>query len=122
MADGGSPEEVDEVMVEADAPAASASPPPHDAGASVAAGQAAGNVHLAAGDAETMEHAAASREAADRQARLIAQVEERRRLRATVVPTAVDEVKQLLRQLEQPITLFGEREVGTQFCVQLPAM
>ena len=53
----------------------------------------------------------ASREAADRQERLIAQVEERRRLRATVVPTDVQEVKLLLRQLEQPITLFGEREV-----------
>ena len=63
------------------------------------------------GDAETMAHAVASREAADRQERLIAQVEERRRLRATVVPTDVQEVKLLLRQLEQPITLFGEREV-----------
>lgn len=47
-----------------------------------------------------------------RQERLIAQVEERRRLRATVVPTDVGEVKALLRQLGQPITLFGEREVG----------
>ena len=112
MADGDSPEAVDADMADGDTPASGTSPPPHDAIASVAAGQAAGNVHLATGDAETMEHAAASREAADRQARLIAQVEERRRLRATVVPTAVDEVKQLLRQLEQPITLFGEREVG----------
>lgn len=38
-------------------------------------------------------------------------MEERRRLRATVVPTDVGEVKALLRQLGQPITLFGEREV-----------
>ena len=49
-----------------------------------------------------------------RQERLIAQVEERRRLRATVVPTDVGEVKALLRQLGQPITLFGEREVGAE--------
>lgn len=49
-----------------------------------------------------------------RQERLIAQVEERRRLRATVVPTDVGEVKALLRQLGQPITLFGEREVWAE--------
>ena len=54
-----------------------------------------------------------SREAAERQERLIAQVEERRKLRATVVPTDVAEVKLLLRRLGEPITLFGERPVRT---------
>ena len=55
----------------------------------------------------------AMREAADRQARLIAEVEERRRVRATVVPTAVPEVKALLRELGEPTTLFGEGPVRT---------
>ena len=53
----------------------------------------------------------AMREAADRQARLIAEVEERRRVRATVVPTAIPEVKALLRELGEPTTLFGEGPV-----------
>ena len=51
------------------------------------------------------------RAAADRQARLIAVVEERRRVRATVVPTAIPEVKALLRELGEPTTLFGEGPV-----------
>lgn len=106
-------------MMDEDAAPEDAAEPPSpqpDAGAAaadaLAAGQAAGNIHLQGGeDVATMEHAAASREAADRQARLIEQVEERRRLRATVVPTDVTAVKMLLRQLKEPITLFGEREV-----------
>lgn len=109
----------DAAMADADAgmdeAAGSPSPAP-DAGAAdadaLAAGRAAGNIHLSGEDVGTMEHAAASREAADRQARLIEQVEERRRLRATVVPTDVQAVKMLLRQLGEPITLFGEREVS----------
>lgn len=105
----------DEAMLDADAAGPASDSPPPDPAAALAAGQAAGNIHMAGGDAETLEHAVASREAADRQARLIAQVEERRRLRATVVPTDVAEVKQLLRQLEQPITLFAEREVSACF-------
>ena len=51
------------------------------------------------------------RAAADRQARLIAEVDERRRVRATVVPTAIPEVKALLRELGEPTTLFGEGPV-----------
>ncbi len=107
-------------MMDEDAAPEDAAEPPSpqpDAGAAaadaLAAGQAAGNIHLQGGEdgVATMEHAAASREATDRQARLIEQVEERRRLRATVVPTDVTAVKMLLRQLGQPITLFGEREV-----------
>jgi hypothetical protein len=37
--------------------------------------------------------------------------EVRRRIRATMVPTADADVRRLLRQVEQPVTLFGEREV-----------
>ncbi len=55
----------------------------------------------------------AMRAAADRQARLIAEVDERRRVRATVVPTAIPEVKALLRELGEPTTLFGEGPVRT---------
>jgi len=55
--------------------------------------------------------AQAMRAAADRQARLIAEVDERRRVRATVVPTAIPEVKALLRELGEPTTLFGEGPV-----------
>lgn len=117
MAEDAGPGPADGAMTDTELAAepASGSPPP-DAAAALAAGQAAGNIHLATGDAETLAHSAVSREAADRQARLIAQVEERRRLRATVVPTEVGEVKQLLRQLEQPITMFGEREVSSSVC------
>lgn len=35
-------------------------------------------------------------------------------MRSLVVPTSDSEVRQLLRQLEEPITLFGEREVGRE--------
>ena len=52
-----------------------------------------------------------SREAAARQARLIADVEERRQRKAVVVPTDVAEVKLLLRRLKEPVTLFGEGPV-----------
>ena len=62
-----------------------------------------------------------SREAAERQERLIAQVEERRMLRATVVPTDVAEVKLLLRRLGEPITLFGERPVRISYVTEVPA-
>ena len=51
------------------------------------------------------------RAATERQERLIQEVEERRRVRATVVPTAVPEVKALLRELGEPTTLFGEGPV-----------
>ena len=40
-------------------------------------------------------------------------MELRRKLKATVVPTNDVEVRALLRRAEQPVTLFGEREVTT---------
>ena len=38
-------------------------------------------------------------------------VDLRRRMRATVVPTSDGEVRRLLRQLGEPVTLFGEQQV-----------
>ena len=38
-------------------------------------------------------------------------LELRRREKATVVPTADDEVRRVLRQMGEPMTLFGEKEV-----------
>ncbi|KAK9801407.1 hypothetical protein WJX73_007477 [Symbiochloris irregularis] len=53
---------------------------------------------------------------ASRQTRALAeekirQVELRRKLKATVVPTNDGDVRALLRRAEQPVTLFGEREM-----------
>ena len=39
------------------------------------------------------------------------EMEARRRMRATIVPTGVDAVKRVLRSLGEPVTLFGERPV-----------
>lgn len=41
----------------------------------------------------------------------VAEFELKRKMRSMVVPTDDVKVRQMLRQLEQPITLFGEREV-----------
>jgi hypothetical protein len=46
-----------------------------------------------------------------RQEKLLAEVEARRRLQALVVPTDDGEVRQRLRALEEPVTLFGEGKV-----------
>lgn len=40
------------------------------------------------------------------------EIELRRKMKATVVPTNDQEVRRMLRQLREPITLFGEREVS----------
>ena len=42
-------------------------------------------------------------------------MEIRRRMRAELVPTQDGDVRKMLRQLEHPITLFGEREVWIAF-------
>ncbi len=39
------------------------------------------------------------------------QAEQRRRIRATMAPTADADVRRVLRQIGHPVTLFGEREV-----------
>ena len=52
----------------------------------------------------------ASREAMRRLQDLIAEVEARQRARARAVPTKDAHCRALLRQLREPVTLFGERE------------
>jgi hypothetical protein len=46
-----------------------------------------------------------------RQQELVEQMELRRKMRSMVVPTDDAAVRALLRQLAEPVTLFGEREV-----------
>ncbi len=53
----------------------------------------------------------ASIDAQRKQEELLQKVEERRRMRETVVPTDDNEVRRMLRALQEPITRFGEREV-----------
>jgi len=55
--------------------------------------------------------AQASQQAKILQEEALRVAEVRRRIRATMVPTADADVRRLLRQVEQPVTLFGEREV-----------
>lgn len=58
-----------------------------------------------------------SRHAQILQEEAVRQMEIRRRMRAEVVPTQDADVRKMLRQLEHPITLFGEREVwNCVFC------
>lgn len=40
------------------------------------------------------------------------EMEARRRMRATIVPTIVEAVKRVLRTMGEPATLFGERAVS----------
>ncbi|KAL4445403.1 hypothetical protein ABPG77_011228 [Micractinium sp. CCAP 211/92] len=82
-----------------------------DAAAAVAAGEAAGNIFRQAADAEVLDLPEASAEHARKQQELMREIELRRKMKATVVPTADSEVRRMLRQLGEPITLFGEREM-----------
>ena len=50
-----------------------------------------------------------------KQQELMKEIELRRKMKATVVPTNDQEVRRMLRQLGEPVTLFGEREVS---CMQ----
>jgi hypothetical protein len=54
----------------------------------------------------------ASRRQQEEQEKLLRDFELRRRIRSTVVPTDDGKVRAMLRALGEPITLFGEREVG----------
>ena len=49
----------------------------------------------------------------------IKQVDLRRRMRAAVVPVIDADVRDMLRQLGEPVTLFGEQEVRLHSAVQL---
>ncbi|GAQ77709.1 U4/U6 small nuclear ribonucleoprotein PRP4 [Klebsormidium nitens] len=76
----------------------------------VAAGIAAG--HISVPDAnDMMELPEESRAAKERQEKLLKDLELARRAARLAVPTNDQAVRQRLRQLEQPITLFGEKEM-----------
>ena len=42
----------------------------------------------------------------------VREMELRRRMRATAVPTGIDAVKRVLRSIDEPVSLFGERPVS----------
>ncbi|KAK3267285.1 hypothetical protein CYMTET_24147 [Cymbomonas tetramitiformis] len=72
--------------------------------------QAQGNIQ-SHDDSERMELTAESQAAKDRHESLLKDFESRRRARALAVPTDDKEVRQRLRGLGEPMTLFGEREM-----------
>lgn len=69
----------------------------------------AGNILIGSKEADVIISDTA-REAREKQERLIQVFEEKRRMGQVVVPTDHARVKQVLRKLGEPITLFGERE------------
>ncbi|KAL3132459.1 hypothetical protein ABBQ32_009012 [Trebouxia sp. C0010 RCD-2024] len=77
----------------------------------VAAGVAAGNIHLQSANAATLALPEGSKEAREQQERLLAAVEERRALRETAVPTNDADVRTALRAIAEPVTLFGEQQM-----------
>ncbi|KAI3428827.1 hypothetical protein D9Q98_007644 [Chlorella vulgaris] len=84
---------------------------PGDSAAAVAAGVAAGNIMRQEADAEVLDLPEASAEHMRKQQELMKEIELRRKMKATVVPTNDSDVRRMLRQLKEPITLFGEREM-----------
>ena len=148
-----SDKESDDEMLDADPTTASAAmsngaaDPPVSGPDSIAAGVAAGNIHLQSANAATLALPEASRpscvyckhtntmctrsylliasialqgskEAREQQERLLQAVEERRALRETAVPTSDAEVRAALRAIREPVTLFGEQQVHL-FCFSL---
>ena len=68
-----------------------------------------GNVNIASNmQVEVMELSGESQEAQLKHAETLRRHEMQQRARAIIVPTSADEVKAKLRELRQPITLFGE--------------
>ncbi|KAI8471206.1 MAG: WD40-repeat-containing domain protein [Monoraphidium minutum] len=59
----------------------------------------------------TFELTEASQREREEQEKLLAEFELRRKIRATLVPTDDAKVRDMLRQLGEPVTLFGEREM-----------
>lgn len=75
----------------------------------IAAAMRSGNINIAANiSVEVMDLSAESREAQQKHAEALRKIEMQQRARTIVVPTAPEEVKSKLRELRQPITLFGE--------------
>ena len=62
-----------------------------------------------------------SRVAKERHEQKLQEFEMRRKIQATVVPTDVEQVRRMLRQLGEPVTMFGEREVGHKTIWPVPA-
>ncbi|GBF89870.1 U4,U6 small nuclear ribonucleoprotein [Raphidocelis subcapitata] len=61
--------------------------------------------------ASTFELTESARRDKEEQEKLLAEFELRRKIRATLVPTEDGKVREMLRQLGEPVTLFGEREM-----------
>ncbi|CAL8460668.1 g198 [Coccomyxa elongata] len=83
----------------------------NSAGESEALGPSGGFISAVDDDADTIALPEGSRQAQILQEEAVRQMEIRRRMRAEVVPTQDGDVRRMLRQLEHPITLFGEREM-----------
>lgn len=80
------------------------------AGGALEAAIRAGNVNTSdTGDKEVLQLSESSRAAQEKHAQLLRRIEAEKRARAIAVPTSIDEVILRLRQLGEPITLFGER-------------
>eukprot|EP00899_Mesostigma_viride_P015926 jgi/Mesvir1/24334/Mv11015-RA.1 len=75
----------------------------------LAAGIASGNINVGAN--ETMELDEEDAAAKEKQAALLREFQQKRRERDMAVPTADAQVRTRLRELGQPVTLFGEREM-----------
>ncbi|GMF25119.1 unnamed protein product [Phytophthora fragariaefolia] len=70
----------------------------------------AGNVNVSDNvETEVLELSESSRAAQEKHAQLLRRIEAEKRARNIAVPTSVEEVIRRLRQLSEPITLFGER-------------
>lgn len=70
----------------------------------------AGNVNTSESiETEVLQLSESSQLAQEKHAQLLRRMEAEKRARSIAVPTSVDEVTLRLRQLQQPITLFGER-------------
>jgi U4/U6 small nuclear ribonucleoprotein PRP4 len=68
-----------------------------------------GNVNIASNmQVEVMELSGESQEAQLKHAETLRKYEMQQRARGIIVPTSADDVKAKLRELRQPITLFGE--------------
>ncbi|RLN87006.1 hypothetical protein BBJ28_00004838 [Nothophytophthora sp. Chile5] len=70
----------------------------------------AGNVNVSDNvETEVLQLSESSRAAQEKHAQLLRRIEAEKRARNIAVPTSVDEVIRRLRQLGEPVTLFGER-------------
>ena len=73
---------------------------------------AGGNIYRdEAANAEVMDLPNASSQQTQRQSEIVEQLELKRRMKSLVVPTADSEVRQALRSIGEPITLYGEKEL-----------